>query len=55
MVKHLQEQLTELQGAKDALAISRTREDALQQQVSCWYWLNCAVCSFSFLSIIFNI
>lgn len=33
MVKHLQEQLTELQGAKEALATSRTREDALQQQV----------------------
>ncbi|XP_026228941.1 centrosomal protein of 162 kDa-like isoform X2 [Anabas testudineus] len=34
MVKHLQEQLTELQGAKDALAISRTREDALQKQLT---------------------
>lgn len=29
----LQEQLKELQGTKDALAISRTREDALQKQV----------------------
>ncbi|XP_051263216.1 centrosomal protein of 162 kDa isoform X2 [Dicentrarchus labrax] len=34
MVKHLQEQLRELQGAKDALAISRTREDALQKQLT---------------------
>ncbi|XP_073342549.1 centrosomal protein of 162 kDa [Pagrus major] len=33
-VKHLQEQLRELQGAKDALAISRTREDALQKQLT---------------------
>lgn len=33
MVKHLQDQLKELQGAKDALAISRTREEALQKQV----------------------
>ncbi|KAK2910673.1 hypothetical protein Q8A73_008388 [Channa argus] len=34
MVKHLQEQLKELQGVKDALAISRTREDALQMQLT---------------------
>ncbi|XP_029307790.1 centrosomal protein of 162 kDa isoform X4 [Cottoperca gobio] len=34
MVKHLKEQLKEMQGAKDALAISRTREDALQKQLS---------------------
>lgn len=33
MVKHLQDQLKELQRAKDELAISRTREDALQKQV----------------------
>ncbi|XP_060905163.1 centrosomal protein of 162 kDa [Labrus mixtus] len=33
-VKHLQDQLRELQGAKDALAISRTREDALQKQLT---------------------
>lgn len=33
VVKHLQDQLKELQGAKEALAISRTREDALQKQV----------------------
>ncbi|KAK9513209.1 hypothetical protein VZT92_026761 [Zoarces viviparus] len=33
-VKHLQEQLKEVQGAKDALAISRTREDALQKQLT---------------------
>ncbi|XP_030250867.1 centrosomal protein of 162 kDa isoform X6 [Sparus aurata] len=33
-VKHLQEQLRELQGVKDALAISRTREDALQKQLT---------------------
>ncbi|KAM9352865.1 centrosomal protein of 162 kDa [Symphorus nematophorus] len=32
--KHLQEQLKELQGAKEALAISRTREDALQKQLT---------------------
>ncbi|XP_070690850.1 centrosomal protein of 162 kDa isoform X2 [Pempheris klunzingeri] len=34
MVKHLQEQLKELQGAKGALAISRTREEALQKQLT---------------------
>uniref|UniRef100_UPI0037E7FD3C centrosomal protein of 162 kDa n=1 Tax=Semicossyphus pulcher TaxID=241346 RepID=UPI0037E7FD3C len=34
MLKHLQDQLKELQGAKDALAISRTREDALQKQLT---------------------
>ncbi|XP_018521252.1 centrosomal protein of 162 kDa isoform X3 [Lates calcarifer] len=34
MVKHLQEQLKELQGVKDALAISRTRENALQKQLT---------------------
>ncbi|XP_036931235.1 centrosomal protein of 162 kDa isoform X5 [Acanthopagrus latus] len=33
-VKHLQEQLRELQGVRDALAISRTREDALQTQLT---------------------
>ncbi|KAK5922919.1 hypothetical protein CgunFtcFv8_020143 [Champsocephalus gunnari] len=33
-VKHLKEQLQELQGAKDALTVSRTREDALQKQLS---------------------
>ena len=33
MVKHLQDQLKDLQGAKDALEISRTRENALQKQV----------------------
>nr|XP_020514652.1 centrosomal protein of 162 kDa-like isoform X2 [Labrus bergylta] len=33
-VKHLQDQLRELQGAKDALVISRTREDALQKQLT---------------------
>ncbi|KAM3614709.1 uncharacterized protein V6R79_018243 [Siganus canaliculatus] len=34
IVKHLQDQLKELQGAKEALAISRTREDALQKQLT---------------------
>ncbi|KAG7235959.1 hypothetical protein INR49_001706, partial [Caranx melampygus] len=34
LVKHLQEQLKELQGVKDTLKISRTRESALQNQVS---------------------
>nr|XP_046255811.1 centrosomal protein of 162 kDa isoform X2 [Scatophagus argus] len=34
MVKHLKDQLKELQGAKEALAISRTREDALQKQLT---------------------
>ncbi|XP_039973965.1 centrosomal protein of 162 kDa isoform X2 [Xiphias gladius] len=34
MVKHLQDQLKELQGAKDALAISRTRENTLQTQLT---------------------
>ncbi|KAI3361532.1 hypothetical protein L3Q82_013681 [Scortum barcoo] len=34
MVKHLQEQLKELHGAKDELAISKTREDALQTQLT---------------------
>ncbi|KAL7394319.1 hypothetical protein ABVT39_024209 [Epinephelus coioides] len=34
VVKHLQDQLKELQGAKEALAISRTREDALQKQLT---------------------
>ncbi|XP_034553537.1 centrosomal protein of 162 kDa isoform X2 [Notolabrus celidotus] len=33
-VKHLQDQLRELHGAKDALVISRTREDALQKQLT---------------------
>ncbi|XP_037641292.1 centrosomal protein of 162 kDa isoform X3 [Sebastes umbrosus] len=33
-VKHLQEQLKDVHGAKDALAISRTREDALQKQLT---------------------
>ncbi|XP_070822577.1 centrosomal protein of 162 kDa isoform X5 [Chaetodon trifascialis] len=34
VVKHLKDQLKELQGAKEALAISRTREDALQKQLT---------------------
>uniref|UniRef100_A0A3Q3LFF6 Centrosomal protein of 162 kDa n=1 Tax=Mastacembelus armatus TaxID=205130 RepID=A0A3Q3LFF6_9TELE len=34
MVKHLQDQLKELQGVKNALAISQTREDALQTQLT---------------------
>ncbi|XP_047453612.1 centrosomal protein of 162 kDa isoform X2 [Mugil cephalus] len=34
VVKHLQEQLKELQRSKDALVISRTREDALQKQLT---------------------
>uniref|UniRef100_A0A3Q3K0D1 Centrosomal protein of 162 kDa n=1 Tax=Monopterus albus TaxID=43700 RepID=A0A3Q3K0D1_MONAL len=34
MVTHLQDQLKELQGAKNALAVSRTREDALQTQLT---------------------
>ncbi|XP_062278354.1 centrosomal protein of 162 kDa [Scomber scombrus] len=34
MVKHLQEQLKELQGVREALTVSRTREDALQKQLS---------------------
>ncbi|KAG8010372.1 hypothetical protein GBF38_014656, partial [Nibea albiflora] len=34
MVKHLQEQLKELQGTKHALTISRTREDTLQTQLT---------------------
>ncbi|XP_071325568.1 centrosomal protein of 162 kDa isoform X2 [Trachinotus anak] len=34
MIKHLQEQLKELQGAKEALATSKTRENALQKQLS---------------------
>ncbi|KAK2844087.1 hypothetical protein Q5P01_010746 [Channa striata] len=34
MVRHLQDQLKELQGVRDALAISRTREDALQTQLT---------------------
>ncbi|XP_044215728.1 centrosomal protein of 162 kDa isoform X1 [Thunnus albacares] len=34
LVKHLQEQLKELQGVRDALTVSRTREDALQKQLS---------------------
>ncbi|XP_042346714.1 centrosomal protein of 162 kDa isoform X2 [Plectropomus leopardus] len=34
MVKHLQDQLKELQGTKAALQISRTREDALQTQLT---------------------
>ncbi|XP_062255825.1 centrosomal protein of 162 kDa isoform X2 [Platichthys flesus] len=33
-LKHLQEQLKELQGNKDALAVSRTRENALQRQLT---------------------
>ncbi|KAM7382365.1 hypothetical protein PAMP_002096 [Pampus punctatissimus] len=33
-VKHLQEQLQELQGIRDALALSKTREDVLQKQLS---------------------
>ncbi|XP_040901329.1 centrosomal protein of 162 kDa isoform X2 [Toxotes jaculatrix] len=34
MMRHLQEQLKELQGTKEALAISRTRENALQKQLT---------------------
>ncbi|XP_029927766.1 centrosomal protein of 162 kDa isoform X2 [Myripristis murdjan] len=34
MVKHLRDQVKELQGAKDALAISKIREDTLQNQVT---------------------
>ncbi|KAG7222052.1 hypothetical protein INR49_016812 [Caranx melampygus] len=34
LVKHLQEQLKELQGVKDTLKISRTRESALQNQLT---------------------
>lgn len=34
LVKHLQEQVKELQGCRDALVVSRTREDALQKQLS---------------------
>ncbi|XP_030580549.1 centrosomal protein of 162 kDa isoform X2 [Archocentrus centrarchus] len=37
-VKHLHEQLKELQGCKEALKISRTREDALQKQVIGGAW-----------------
>uniref|UniRef100_A0A3P8THR2 Centrosomal protein of 162 kDa n=1 Tax=Amphiprion percula TaxID=161767 RepID=A0A3P8THR2_AMPPE len=33
-IKQLQEQLKELQGSKDALAISRTRENVLQEQLT---------------------
>ncbi|XP_070767902.1 centrosomal protein of 162 kDa [Enoplosus armatus] len=33
-VKHLQDELRELQGAKDELTISRTRENALQKQLT---------------------
>ncbi|XP_053289282.1 centrosomal protein of 162 kDa isoform X2 [Pleuronectes platessa] len=33
-LKHLQEQLKELQGNKDALTVSRTRENALQRQLT---------------------
>uniref|UniRef100_UPI003AB0548A centrosomal protein of 162 kDa n=1 Tax=Centroberyx gerrardi TaxID=166262 RepID=UPI003AB0548A len=33
-VKHLREQVKELQGAKDALAISKIREDTLQNQLT---------------------
>uniref|UniRef100_A0A3B5A8C2 Centrosomal protein of 162 kDa n=1 Tax=Stegastes partitus TaxID=144197 RepID=A0A3B5A8C2_9TELE len=34
LIKQLKEQLKELQGSKDALAISRTRENALQKQLT---------------------
>ncbi|TDH12178.1 hypothetical protein EPR50_G00068450 [Perca flavescens] len=34
MTKHLQDQLKDFKRAKDALAISRTREDALQKQLT---------------------
>ncbi|XP_030014331.1 centrosomal protein of 162 kDa isoform X2 [Sphaeramia orbicularis] len=34
LVQHLQEQLKELQGTKSALAVSRTREDALEKQLT---------------------
>lgn len=41
LVKHLHEQLKELQGVRDALVVSRTREDALQKQVSLrWFLLS---------------
>ncbi|XP_058502714.1 centrosomal protein of 162 kDa [Solea solea] len=33
-LKHLREQLKELQGTKDALAVSRTRENVLQKQLT---------------------
>nr|XP_040021407.1 LOW QUALITY PROTEIN: centrosomal protein of 162 kDa [Gasterosteus aculeatus aculeatus] len=33
-VKHLQDRLKEMQGVKEALVISRTREDALQKQLT---------------------
>ncbi|XP_056290108.1 centrosomal protein of 162 kDa isoform X1 [Pseudoliparis swirei] len=33
-VRHLRDRLKEVQGAKEALAISRTREDALQKQLT---------------------
>ncbi|XP_037309035.2 centrosomal protein of 162 kDa isoform X5 [Pungitius pungitius] len=33
-VKHLQDQLKEMQGVKEALVISRTREEALQKQLT---------------------
>lgn len=33
VVKHLKDQLVELQGVKDALAVSRNQEDTLRNQV----------------------
>ncbi len=33
IVQHLQVQVKELQGAKDALAVSKIREETLQNQV----------------------
>ena len=33
VVQHLREQLKDLQGTKEALAVSKPREDALQEQV----------------------
>ena len=33
MVQHLRDQVKELQGTKDALAVSKLREDTLQNQV----------------------
>ncbi|XP_037835581.1 centrosomal protein of 162 kDa-like [Kryptolebias marmoratus] len=35
-MRHLQEQLTELQGSKEALTISQSKEETLQRQVNCF-------------------
>lgn len=37
-MKVLEDQLQELQGAKDALEMSRTKEDVLQKQVVAQFW-----------------